>query len=144
MSWKPCSSCWSSHLLREEFLSAPIHSPLSGSPNRSFNWYQSRFGSLLTLTSLRSKDGVPGTGFGSSALRWEELPDVAEADGSVPPRKGSDPLGCYGEHSLCSSDELPCSRIEGYVRRQQQGGRLLVSCSVSARIRSGSDRGLSL
>jgi hypothetical protein len=35
--WKPCSSCWSFHLLREEFLSAPIHSPLSGSPYRSFN-----------------------------------------------------------------------------------------------------------
>jgi hypothetical protein len=38
------------------------------SPNRSFKWYQSRFGSLLTLTSLRSKDGVPRTGFGSSTL----------------------------------------------------------------------------
>jgi hypothetical protein len=25
--WKPRSSCWSFHLLREEFLSAPIHSP---------------------------------------------------------------------------------------------------------------------
>jgi hypothetical protein len=35
--WKPCSSCWSFHHLREEFLSAPIHSPLSGSPYRSFN-----------------------------------------------------------------------------------------------------------
>jgi hypothetical protein len=33
-------------------------------PNRSFKWYQSRFGSLLTLTSLRSKDGVPGTSSG--------------------------------------------------------------------------------
>jgi hypothetical protein len=50
--------------------------PLSGSPYRSFKWYQSRFGSLLTLTSLRSKDGIPGTGFGSSTLRWQELPDV--------------------------------------------------------------------
>jgi hypothetical protein len=40
------------------------------SPYRSFKWYQSGFGSLLTLTSLRSKDGVPGTGFGSSTLRW--------------------------------------------------------------------------
>jgi hypothetical protein len=102
--WKPYSSCWSSHLLREEFLSAPIHSPLSGSPNRSFNCYQSRFGSLLTLASLRSKDGIPGMGFESSALRWEELPDVAQADGIVPPLKGSDPLGCYSEHNLCSSD----------------------------------------
>jgi hypothetical protein len=34
--WKSCSSCWCLHLLREEFLSAPIHSPLSGSPYRSF------------------------------------------------------------------------------------------------------------
>jgi hypothetical protein len=34
--WKPCSPCWSFHLIREEFLSAPIHSPLSGSPYRSF------------------------------------------------------------------------------------------------------------
>jgi hypothetical protein len=34
--WKPCSSCWSLHLLQEEFLSTPIHYPLSGSPYRSF------------------------------------------------------------------------------------------------------------
>jgi hypothetical protein len=38
--WKSCSSCWSLHLLREEFLSAPIHSPLSGSPYRSFRVVQ--------------------------------------------------------------------------------------------------------
>jgi hypothetical protein len=25
--WKSCSSCWSLHLIREEFLLAPIHSP---------------------------------------------------------------------------------------------------------------------
>jgi hypothetical protein len=86
------------------FYRLPFTSPLSGSHNRSFNWYQSWFGSSLTLASLRSKDGVLGTRFGSSALRWEELPDVAEADGSIPPRKGSDPLGCYGEHNLCSFD----------------------------------------
>jgi hypothetical protein len=35
--WKPCSSYWSFRLLREEFLSAPIHSPLSESPYRSFS-----------------------------------------------------------------------------------------------------------
>jgi hypothetical protein len=58
-------------------LSAPIHSPsLLWSPNWSFNWYQSQFRSLLTLASLRSKDGIRGMGFGSSTLRWEELPDV--------------------------------------------------------------------
>jgi hypothetical protein len=31
---------------------------------------------IIDSTSLRSIDGVPGTGFGSSTLRWEELPDV--------------------------------------------------------------------
>jgi hypothetical protein len=35
--WKSCLSCWSLYLLREEILSAPIHSPLSGSPFRPFN-----------------------------------------------------------------------------------------------------------
>jgi hypothetical protein len=38
--WKPCSSYLSFHLLREEFLSAPIHSPLSGSLYRSFTLRQ--------------------------------------------------------------------------------------------------------
>jgi hypothetical protein len=104
------------YLLREEFLSAPIQSPLSCSPNRSFNWYQSRFGSLLTLASLRSKDGIPGMRFGSSALQWKELPDVAEADGGVPPRKRSDPFGRYDGHYLCPSGQLPTSMIEGHVR----------------------------
>jgi hypothetical protein len=139
--WKPCSSCWSSHLLREELLSTPIH-PLSGSPNWTFNWYQSWFGYLLTLPSLRPRDSVPGTGFESFTLRWEELLDVAEADVGVPQWKWLDPLGCHGEHKLCSSFELPCSRIEGHVRRQQQGSRLLVPCSMSIRIRLGSGRGL--
>jgi hypothetical protein len=101
--WKPCSSCWSSHLLQEEFLLTPIHSP---SLVRLFGpsiGIRARFGSSLTLASLRSKDGVQGTGLGSSALRWEELPDVTEAYGGVLPQKGSDPLGRYGEHNLCSS-----------------------------------------
>jgi hypothetical protein len=40
----------------------PTH---SGSPYQSFKWYQSRFGSLLTLTSLRSKArSVDGIFFG--------------------------------------------------------------------------------
>jgi hypothetical protein len=34
--WNPCSSCCSLHLLREEFLSSPIHSPHFGLPYRSF------------------------------------------------------------------------------------------------------------
>jgi hypothetical protein len=104
MFWKLCSSCWSSHLLQEGFLSALIHSPLSGRRFWSFNWYQSRFGSFGTLTSLRSKNGVPGTGIGSSALRGVELTDVAKTDGCVPPWQGTDPLGRYNEHNLCSPD----------------------------------------
>jgi hypothetical protein len=54
---------------RRIFIGSHSLPPPLWSPNRSFKWYQSRFGSLLTLTSLRSKDGVPGTGFGSSTLR---------------------------------------------------------------------------
>jgi hypothetical protein len=61
---------------RRIFIDSHSLPPLSGSLYRSFKWYQSRFGSLLTLTSLRSKDGVPGTGFRSSTLRWQELPYV--------------------------------------------------------------------
>jgi hypothetical protein len=126
------SSCWSFNLLREEFFFGSHSLPPLWSPNRSFNWYQSWFGFLLTLASLRSKDGVPGMGFGFSTLRWKELLDVESADSGVPPRKGSDPLGCHGGHRLCPADELPCSRIKGHVRRQQQGSQLLVSCFVSA------------
>jgi hypothetical protein len=54
-------------LSRRIFISSHSLPPL-WSPNWSFKWYQSRFGSLLTLTSLRSKDGIPGTGFGSFTL----------------------------------------------------------------------------
>jgi hypothetical protein len=44
---------------------------------------------------------------------------VDQERGSGPPRKGSDPLGCHGEHRLCPADGLPRSRIEGPIRRQQ-------------------------
>jgi hypothetical protein len=39
-------------------------------------------------------------------------------------------VGCHNEHNLCSSCELPFSRIEGHVQHQQLGGRLPVPCSV--------------
>jgi hypothetical protein len=48
----------------KNFYRLPFTPTLSGSPYRSFKWYQSRFGSLLTLTSLRSKDGVQERGSG--------------------------------------------------------------------------------
>jgi hypothetical protein len=59
-------------LSRRIFIGSHSLPPL-WSPNRSFKWYQSRSGSLLTLTSLRSKDGVLGTRFRSSTLRWQLL-----------------------------------------------------------------------
>jgi hypothetical protein len=61
--------------LRKIFIGS--HSlPLSCSSYRSFKWYQSRLRVLIDSNHLRSKDGIPGTGFGSSTLRWQELPDV--------------------------------------------------------------------
>jgi hypothetical protein len=64
-----------------------IHSPISGRQIGPSIGIRARVDSFESLTSLRSKDGVPGTGIRSSALRWEELPDVAETDGCVPPWK---------------------------------------------------------
>jgi hypothetical protein len=47
---------------------APIHSPLSGRLIGPSIGIRANYGSLEILTSLRSKDGVRGTGIGSSAL----------------------------------------------------------------------------
>jgi hypothetical protein len=52
------SSCWSFNLLREEFLSAPIHSPLSGRlivPSDHTLWFRSLPQSVMTT----EKDVVP-------------------------------------------------------------------------------------
>jgi hypothetical protein len=48
--WKPCLSCWSLYLLREEFLSAPIRSLLSGSPFRSFIRRRGQLGKVRRRT----------------------------------------------------------------------------------------------
>jgi hypothetical protein len=56
---------------RRIFISSHSLPPL-WSPNRSFKWYQSQ----LRVLFDSNKDGVPGMRFGSSTLRWEELPDV--------------------------------------------------------------------
>jgi hypothetical protein len=62
MCWKLCSSCWSLYLLREEFLLAPIHSPLSGSPCQTFKWYQcwlpQVFYGKLEINSLKASHVV--------------------------------------------------------------------------------------
>jgi hypothetical protein len=60
---------------RRKFYRLPFTPPLSGrliGPSSVSEPVES----LLTLVSLRSKDGVPGTEFGFSTLLWEELPDV--------------------------------------------------------------------
>jgi hypothetical protein len=60
----------------KNFYQLPFTPPLSGRLIGPSSGIRPSYGSCLTLTSLRSKDGVPGTRFGSSTLRWEELPDV--------------------------------------------------------------------
>jgi hypothetical protein len=99
----------------KNFYQLPFTPPLSGRQFGPSSGIRADYGSFGTLTSLRSQDGIPGTGIGSSALRWEDLPDVVEADGCVPLRQGIDPFGRYSEHNLCSSDQLSCSRIEGHA-----------------------------
>jgi hypothetical protein len=59
----------------KNFYQLPFTPPLSGRLIGSSTSIRAGSG-LYTLASLRSKDGVPGMGFGSSTLRWEELPDV--------------------------------------------------------------------
>jgi hypothetical protein len=56
-------SCFSLHLLREEFLSLPIYSPLFGSLYRSFNLCQSRLRVLIDsnqskIQGWRTRNGV--------------------------------------------------------------------------------------
>jgi hypothetical protein len=88
----------------KNFYRLPFTPLLSGRQFSLSSGIRTIYGSFRTLTILRSKGGILGMGIGSSELRWKELPDVVEADGCVPPRQGSDPLGCYSEHNLCSSD----------------------------------------
>jgi hypothetical protein len=59
-----------------DFLSSPIHSPSLVRRFGPSSGMRASYGYWMTLTSIRSKDGVPGTGFGSSTLWWKELPDV--------------------------------------------------------------------
>jgi hypothetical protein len=70
--WKPCSSCWSFHLLREEFLSAPIHSPppLSGSPYRSFILNVVNEDGGTTCSARNETDGRAGLVAGGPKTSW--------------------------------------------------------------------------
>jgi hypothetical protein len=126
-------------VLGEEFLSPLIHSlPPSKVPQSGpSSGIRAGYGSFRSLTNLRSKDGVPGMGFESSALRWEELPDVVETDVYLSSPQGTIALVCDGEQCLSSFHKVPYPRIEGYARHQQQGGRLPVSFPLPIRIQSG-------
>jgi hypothetical protein len=70
--WKPCSSCWSLHLLREEFLSAPIHSPLFGSLYRSFTLRVDLPGGDYSLVPEAEKGGA------EAALQYVEVLEDTE------------------------------------------------------------------
>ena len=80
----------------EEFLSAPIYSPLSGHHLGPSIGIRVEFKGFLTLTGARSKDGISRKGVGSSVLRWQELPDVGSAYECVSLRERTVTLGCDG------------------------------------------------
>jgi hypothetical protein len=106
--WKPCSSCWSLHLLREEFLSAPIHSPslvrhigLSGITSGS--GVAARWRGESIMFPLGSKAGATTEGMGSSFSPWWSRAVVqasvkkggaATTAGPAPPTGGS---GLHGK-----------------------------------------------
>jgi hypothetical protein len=75
--WKPCSSCRIFHLLREESLSAPIHSPLSGSPYRSFSITRRSANYIVIGTDLYRKAASTGV-LMKCILRSEGLQLLAE------------------------------------------------------------------
>jgi hypothetical protein len=111
--WKPCSSCWSFHLLREEFLSAPIHSPplwfavsvlqAAAHPLRSSDGFDcgilellppTRPGALLPRRDLELRgsecggSGLKGGGSEEIRCRWDstaaERGDPAPSASSAP------------------------------------------------------------
>jgi hypothetical protein len=69
----PSSSCWSCNLLREEFLSAHIHSPPLWSPNRSFREFES--GRSEPSNNWRTRAGRSSDHLGRSAWRGGALCD---------------------------------------------------------------------
>jgi hypothetical protein len=99
--WKPCSSCWSFHLIREEFLSALIHFPLSGRQFRSFT-VRCYFVWVVMATP--------------HALSHPHLPWLPVTARFPPPACTSSPGNCalHRSHSRCRT---PPSSPPGFRRR---------------------------
>jgi hypothetical protein len=91
--WKSCSSCRSFHLPREEFLSAPIHSPpLSGSPYRSFTFVEYKTSEDFSKASARVKQSrakkehdhhLGRGGYAFVVPKWRKMEDLL-AQGTIP------------------------------------------------------------
>jgi hypothetical protein len=117
--WKPRSSCWSFHLLREEFLSAPIHSPPLWfavsvlQPHSPFPQWRGwappwgvgavgvaalnacvrpRAGRTLERYATRSRGSEPSSGCGTTRGRIRSSNGAEPARGGVRPRARRSPL----------------------------------------------------
>jgi hypothetical protein len=110
----------------------PIHSPLSGSPYRYFKWYQSRLRVLIDSNQSKIQGWHTRNGV---RVRHTSMAKTTRCRVSGLRCSSAERVRSFGMSrwtQAMSSYELPCSRIKGHVQRQQQGGRLLVSCFVSA------------
>jgi hypothetical protein len=143
--WKPCSSCWSFHLLREEFLSALIHSTLSGSPYRSFSArlrpvqerWRNDAGSRASLHRPH-RAAPPATGWMRHAAVSEDASACActgRAHFSVKPTPGLWPAEPHTAVSAPRRDEhpsaAPCRFLrlpDGHTRHVSQG--TTAACTV--------------
>jgi hypothetical protein len=93
--WKPRSSCWSFHLLREEFLSAPIHSPPL--------WFvvsvlQARVGQQAAWSGMNAHPELIGGGVlaGGGADEWPRQGRGGAAASARIPVRGGVELGLLG------------------------------------------------
>jgi hypothetical protein len=102
--WKPCSSCWSFDLLREEFLSAPIHSPpslvrrIGPSGAASRDWHRPR----------RTVPHSGGDGFPPREL--------------VQRNRGASPRRMMAPPRRCQNIKCPCTGMGVRVRSALERG----------------------
>jgi hypothetical protein len=136
--WKPRSSCWSFHLLREEFLSAPIHSPLSGSPYRSFSGSRRDDGELTANSKACSRGG------GEDLGRWTA---TGGANLAASPRRS----GARQQEQATPTSPLPRDGTTGELdgdgrtaaERSSSGGatRVHVTAAVALGVRACGEGG---
>jgi hypothetical protein len=105
--------------------------PLSSLPFRFFEWYQSRLQVLIDSNQSKIQGWHMRNGV---HVLHTSMAKTTRCGVSGWQRSSAERVRSFGMSwwtQLCPTDELPHSRIEGHVRRQQQGGRLLVSLTVS-------------